>query len=402
MHIVIVGASVAGIRTAQALRVGGFDGTITVVGDEPHSPYDKPPLSKEILDPASDRDSVSLIDADALASLSVDLRLGVRATAVDIDGKLLSTDSLGQIAYDTLVIATGMRPRTLFAAEHFSNVYTIRSLDDSRAIRAELSRGRRAAVIGAGFIGAEFASAARAHGVEVTLIEAQDAPMAAQLSAEVGTALAELHSHHGVEMITGLQPHGFGGSTRATSVTLSDGRRVPADFVVVGIGATPAVEWLDTAGLVIDDGVRCDETLKALGCHDIYAAGDVAHWDHPMYGEPLRIEHWTNANDHAEIVAADILGTTAPRPTLPYVWSDQYGHRIQIIGRPALGSPTIRTGAATHGDLVVGYTDADDVLVGALVVDNPRLLMKLRRAVLAGEHRHEAEATILEATPAAM
>lgn len=400
MHVVIVGASVAGIRTVQALRAQGYDGRITVLGDEPHPPYDKPPLSKEMLDPAADGSPVELIDAQALESLSVDLRLGVRATAVDTDAKVVSTDSIGEIAYDTLVIATGVSPRTLPDADRFSNVYTVRTVDDARALHAELSARGRAVVIGAGFIGAEFASAARSHGVTVTLVEAQEAPLAAQLGASVGSELAELHSHNGVQIYTGVRFAGFTGDGRVTAVQLSDGRSLPADFVVVGIGASPAVDWLASSGIELDNGIRCDAALKAVGCNDVYAAGDVAHREHPTYGESMRIEHWTNANDHAAIIAADLLGAAPPRPTLPYVWSDQYGKRIQIVGRPAAGVASIRQGSAVAGDLVVGYTDSDGVVVGALVVDNPRLLMKLRKAISAGADRAEVETTVLATAPA--
>lgn len=400
MHVVIVGASVAGIRTVQALRAQGYGGRITVLGDELYPPYDKPPLSKEMLDPDADGSPVELVDAQTLEALSVDLRLGVRATAVDTDAKVVSTDSIGEIAYDTLVIATGMSPRTLPEADRFANVYTIRTVDDARALHAELSVGRRVVVIGAGFIGAEFASAARSHGVAVTLVEAQEAPLAAQLGASVGITLAELHSHNGVQIHTGVRCAGFTGDGRVTAVNLSDGHSLPADFVVVGIGASPAVDWLKSSGIELDNGIRCDATLRAKGCHDIYAAGDVAYREHPTYGEPMRIEHWTNANDHAAIIAADLLGAAPPRPTLPYVWSDQYGKRIQIVGRPAAGVPTIRTGTAVTGDLVVGYTDSHGVVVGALVVDNPRLLMKLRRAITAGADRAEVEAAVLATAPA--
>ena len=389
MHVVIVGASVAGIRTAQALRSREFGGSITIVGEEPHQPYDKPPLSKEMIDPRGAGVPVPLITTGALAELRVDLRLGTRATALDTAGKALALDDHTEISYDKLVIACGARARTLPGTAGFGNVHTIRDADDAHAIRRALrTTGQRAVAIGAGFIGAEFASTATAHGTPVTIVEAQEAPLAQQLGADVGRRLAELHTANGATLVTGQQVCGLDGHGRATGVRLSDGRILPADLVVVGIGATPAVTWLESSSLTLENGIVCDQTMRAIGAADVYAAGDVARWHNPLYGELTRIEHWTNANEHADAIAADIVGAPAPRPALPYVWSDQYGKRIQIIGRPGLGSPVTVTGEARTGDLVAAYADDSGVLVGALVIDNPRLLMKFRKAIGSGT-RHQ-------------
>ncbi|PPJ25571.1 NAD(P)/FAD-dependent oxidoreductase [Nocardia nova] len=390
-RIVVVGASVAGMRTTQALRAGGHRGAITVVGEERHLPYDKPPLSKQMLDNRTDAAPAPLLTRDDLEALDIELLLGTRAVGLDVDRKVVTTADSTELDYDNLVIATGVRPRTLPGTESLANVHTLRTADDAAALRRELRPGRRGVIIGAGFIGAEVASAARAHGVEVTLVEAQSQPHAHQFGVEIGRALAELHASNGVELRFGAGFAEFIGTGRATAVRLTDGSRLPADFVVVGIGARPATDWLTTSGLPVPDGISCDEFLRVPGFPGIYAVGDVALRKHPFYGEALRVEHWTNANEHASVVAATLLGGPPPRAALPYVWSDQYGKRIQIVGRPALGTARILHGALGSGDLVAGYTDADGVLVGAVVVDDPRVLMTLRRAITDRQHIEDYE-----------
>jgi len=401
MSVLIVGASVAGMRTIQALRARGFEGEITALGEESHVPYDKPPLSKEMLAATTSGETVPLMTSEALATLDVDLRLGVRAASLDAARKTVVSDVGEEYRYGrALVIATGATPRELPGTDALENVYTVRTADDVARLRRELVAGRKAVVIGAGFIGAEFAAAATAHGVEVTMVEAQQSPLALQLGADVGNALAGLHTNAGVVVLTGVSVDKLVGTGRASAVRLADGREIPADFVVVGIGARPATDWLASSGLPIADGINCDESLRVIGTSDVYAAGDVARWRHPLYPEPVRIEHWTNANEHADAVAAAIMGEPAPRVSLPYVWSDQYGKRIQIIGRPASGSLAMLRGEAHTGDLVACYTDRDGALVGALVVDNPRLLMQFRKAVIAGEQYEHFERRVFAADPA--
>jgi NADPH-dependent 2,4-dienoyl-CoA reductase/sulfur reductase-like enzyme len=238
-------------------------------------------------------------------------------------------------------------------------------------------------VVGAGFIGAEFASAARAAGCPVTIVEAQDVPMAHILGARVGGLLAELHADNGVRLLTGARFDHFEHDDAVRGVALADGTVQPADLVVVGIGARPATDWLIDSGLPIADGVECDEHLRVIGFPDVYAAGDVARWPHALYSTPLRIEHWTNANEHGAHVAASITGSALPRAQVPYVWSDQYGHRIQIVGRPADGDLAYCSGTAADR-LTAVYTDPSERIVGALVVDAPRTMMKIRRGIAAG------------------
>lgn len=396
--VLIVGASVAGVRTVQALRLAGYDGTITLMGEEPHPPYDKPPLSKELLAADATGEAIPLVTSDQWEALDVHLRLGVRAAALEPSRKIVHTQSGEEIGYDTLVIATGAIPRTLAAADHLAGVHTLRNLEDAQRLRALLMPGRRAVVIGAGFIGSEFAAAARGHDVDVTMVEAQSEPLSQLLGEAVGASLRGLQEEHGVRVVTGTQVDRFLGDEQVTGVVLADGQTLEADLVVVGIGARPAVDWLAGSGLPTEDGVMCDDALRVLGFPDIYSAGDVACRHHPLYGAPLRIEHWTNAGDHAALIAAGLTGRPTPASTLPYVWSDQHGKRIQIVGRPALGSPELVRGDAVSGDLLALYGDAGGRLVGALVVDDPRLLMKCRKAILLGVSLQEFESSVVGAS----
>ena len=388
-RVVIVGASVAGVRTAQALRLEGFDGTVTLIGEEPHQPYDKPPLSKEHLSGDSIDAPPGLVSGEELAQLDLDLRLGVRATSLDTTCRVVHAED-GAHFYTHLVIATGVTPRTLPGSQ-MPGVRTLRTWDDAVFLRSQLAARPRVVVVGAGFIGAEFAAAARAAGCSVTIVEAQETPMAHLLGERVGARLAELHAMHGVEVRAGAGFAHFTGERRVDGVALADGSHLPADLVVVGIGATPATAWLKTSGLPIANGVECGPDLRVVGHPDIFAAGDVAQWPHAHYGEPIRVEHWTNANEHGAIVAAGIAGAPAPRVQVPYVWSDQYGHRIQIVGLPARGVLAHLDGDGPD-DLVAAYVDGSGTVVGGVVVNEPRTFMKLRKAVT-------KRSTIAELTP---
>lgn len=376
--MLIVGASIAGVRTAQALRQAGYAGTVTLVGEEPHHPYDKTPLSKEMLAVGGDVGPRSLLED--FTELAVDLRLGVRATGLDVDRRVVHCQDGGTLPYEHLVIATGANARQLPGTERLSGVHTLRRAEDAVALRSEMAGGRRAVVVGAGFIGAEFAAAARSHGMHVTLVEPQEVPLSHVLGADVGAELSGLHAANDVTLCSGTGVASVQGDGQVRSVTLGDGRELPADLVVVGIGAQPATAWLEGAGLPLDDGVVCDERLRVVGHDDIHAAGDVARWRHPWYG-PVRIEHWTNAQEHAALVAADVCGKQLPAATAPYVWSDQYGRRIQIVGRPSLGQSVEIQGSVLAGPMTALYADTAGRLIGAVVVDDPRLTLKARRAI---------------------
>lgn len=401
--VVVVGGSTGAVRSVQALRRAGFDGRLVLVSDEPHLPYDRPPLSKEMLAAQAGDEPFPLLTRAEVASLDLTLRLGFRAVALDPERRSLTVESAGateQIGYDALVIATGADARRLPGTEGIAGVHVIRTLEDAHAVQAGMGAGRRAVVVGAGFIGAEFASAATARHMSVAVVEAQPAPLAHVLGAEVGVEVASVHAANGVELHVGRTVSAvLTESGRAVGVRLDDGAELPADMVVVGIGATPATDWLHGSGLPVGDGVECDEDLQVRGFPGVYAVGDIARWPHPAYEQPIRVEHWTNAGDHAQVMAAHLTGGPRPSKPLPYVWSDQYGHRIQIIGRPTEGSASAFHGAMDSGDLVALYAVPDGRLVGAVVIDDPRLLMKLRKAIAAGSTVAEVEQSLLTPTP---
>lgn len=383
MGTLIVGASVAGVRTAQALRMRGYSDSITMLGEERHSPYDKPPISKEMLALGAGA-PVPLLSGEQLAELDVDLRLGTTAVALDLAARTVETSDGGSFAFDDLVIATGVTPRSLPGSGGLGGVHTLRTAEDADAVRARLVIATDVVVIGAGFIGAEFAAAARSYGVRVSVVEPQPVPMAHVLGEEVGAELTRLHVLNDVTMYTGVGVNSIIGDEFVEGVKLTDGRTLRADLVVVGIGADPATGWLETSGLALDNGVVCDEGLRVIGADRVYAAGDVARWPSPHAEGSVRIEHWTNANEHGALVAASIMGAEAPPTPPPYVWSDQYGHRIQIAGRPSTGSLARAVGSVDTLPYAAIYTQPGGRVVGALVVDDPRMFMKCRKAVAAG------------------
>jgi NADPH-dependent 2,4-dienoyl-CoA reductase/sulfur reductase-like enzyme len=334
--VVIVGASVAGVRTAEALRRRGFDARITLIGAEPHLPYDRPPLSKSFLTGHAAEDDIALLDGDRLDRLELDLRLGERAAAVDVAARQVRLASGEPVPFGAAVIATGSLPRRLPALDGWPGAHVLRTLDDALAVRAALAAGARVAVVGGGFIGAEVAWSARSRGLDVAIIDPVPALMARGLGPALGQVLANRHADHGVTLRLGRSVARAEGAGRVERLILDDGTSVDADVVVVGIGADPAVGWLDGSGLPVDGGLCCDAWLRVHGTDSVYAAGDVARWPSSRFGS-LRLEHWTNAGDSALAVAAALTGTPAPFDPLPYVWSEQLGARLQVFGqiRPA-------------------------------------------------------------------
>jgi NADPH-dependent 2,4-dienoyl-CoA reductase/sulfur reductase-like enzyme len=359
-RVVIVGASLAGLRCAQALRAKGFDGTISLYGAEAELPYDRPPLSKQVLSGEWDASRIPLADEATYDALALDLEIGRRIDSVA---------DLGP--HDALVVATGARPRPLAGGT------TLRTLADSLALGERLRAASRVAVVGAGFIGAEVAAVAHTMGLEVTVLEALPAPLSRGLGEEVGNALGRLHTSKGVTLRCGVGV----ASIDDAGVHLADGGVVAADVVVVGIGVVPNTEWLDGSGAEVGDGVLCDETLAVVGLPGAWAAGDVARWPHARYGE-IRIEHWTNAIEQANHVAGCILGDVKPFATVPFVWSDQYEHRIQIVGRP---NPTDEV-RVVHGSLdappwAVEHIGVDGQVTGVTGVDAVKVVMPYRRSL---------------------
>jgi NADPH-dependent 2,4-dienoyl-CoA reductase/sulfur reductase-like enzyme len=382
-RVVVVGASLAGVRAAEELRRQGFDGDLTVVGAETHLPYDRPPLSKQVLAGAWDPEKARLRVDPAVAD---DLRLGVKATRLDAAAHAVELDTGESLPYDAAVIATGATPRTLPGAEEMEGVFVLRTLDDAVALRHALERGPRVAVIGAGFIGSEVASSCRARGLDVTVIEALDLPLVRILGPAMGEVCAAVHRDHGTSLRLGVGVQGLEGGKRVQRVRLADGTAVEADVVVVGIGVGPVVDWLEGSGVVLDNGVVCDARLRAEGVPDgsVLAAGDVARWFHPGFDELMRVEHWTNAAEQGAYAAQSILGKVdEPFQPVPYFWSDQYDVKIQFVGRAtATDEVTVEEGSLESRRFVVAYRRGDR-LVGALSMNMPARIMAWRSQVAA-------------------
>ncbi|UIX29251.1 NAD(P)/FAD-dependent oxidoreductase [Streptomyces sp. GQFP] len=335
-RVVIVGASAAGLAAAEGLRRAGYDGRLVLVGEERHYPYDRPPLSKQLLSGDWPAERLLLRPPEAYGDLDVEVRLGARARALDTAAREVELDGGHEpLAYDALVVATGVRARTLPGAEGVEGVHVLRTLDDAVALGDALARRPHLVIVGGGFIGAEAAAVAVGLGCEVTLVTDQAVPLADAVGADVGGMLTDLHREHGVRMETGALVEGVvtdGG--RATGVRLTDGRTLPADAVLIGIGTRPNVEWLAGSGIPVGNGVQCDATLHAG--RGVWAAGDVASWPDPVTGERLRIEHRTNASEQGLAVARNIIAgpeAATAFTSVPYVWSDQYDLKIQIHGR---------------------------------------------------------------------
>ncbi|HZF91370.1 FAD-dependent oxidoreductase [Streptomyces sp.] len=326
--VTVVGASLSGLYAARELRAQGFDGRLVIVGDEPHAPYDRPPLSKDFLTGRADESALSLLDAGDRAELDAEWLLGVRARALDARGRTVLLDDGRTVSTDGVVIATGASARRL-PRDGLSGVHTLRTLDDARGLREDLTHGpRRVVVVGAGFIGAETASACAALGHGVTVVEAAPLPLLPQLGAELAAVCAALHRRGGVELVTGVGVAGLRGTVAVTGVDLSDGRVLPADVVVVGIGATPNTTWLAGSTLALHDGVLCDDGC-VTSLPQVVAVGDVAR----VGG--TRAEHWTSATEQPRVAVANLLAghTAGTVRSVPYFWSDQYGARIQFAGR---------------------------------------------------------------------
>ena len=393
MRIVVVGASLAGIRTVQGLRRRGSTAEIVLVGDEPGSPHglaaDRPPLSKAFLaDPAVA--APSLTGPADLSGLDVRLVHG-RATDLDLDGRRIALHGGATEPFDHLVVATGSTPRTAPGLESRPGVHTLRTATDAGAIRAACGEGARVVVVGGGFIGAEVAWTLHERGLRVTVVEPLPTLMVRGLGPTVGAAFTRRHAAAGIELRMGAGVAGIEGADRVEAVRLTDGDRIPADVVVLGLGTVPDTSWLIDSGLDLRDGVVCDEHLAARGVEGVSAVGDVARWRHPRYGEDIRVEHWTNAVDTAGVVAANLTGTPAVHDGVPYVWTDQLGGRLALYGR-VRPQDELRV---VHGDLdgeFVAITGGEDRLQAAVGFDAARPLMRFRKLLAAGATWDEAVA----------
>ncbi|MBT2230018.1 NAD(P)/FAD-dependent oxidoreductase [Nonomuraea sp. NEAU-A123] len=329
--VLVVGASAAGLATAEALRRKGYQGGLTVLGAEPHLPYDRPPLSKQVLSGAWDPERVQLRPQTALSTLDAEFILADPAVGLDAAGRTVHTASGRALRADAVVVATGLRPRTFAGQAELAGVHVLRTLDDAVALRADLLASSRLVVVGEGVLGAEIAATAHGMGLEVTMAGPRPAPLAGQIGPSVAGMLADLHTERGVRLRLGAGVSGLTGHQgRVTGVRLDTGEVLPADVVVVAIGADPATEWLTGSGLRLDNGLVCDSRCRAA--EGIYAVGDVARWHHDKLGALLRLENRTNASEQAGIVAANVLGDDQPYCPVPYFWTDQFDAKIQVHG----------------------------------------------------------------------
>jgi NADPH-dependent 2,4-dienoyl-CoA reductase/sulfur reductase-like enzyme len=371
-HVVVAGAGLAGVRSVEALRAKGFGGRITLIGQERHRPYDRPPLSKAVLSGNSDS---SFVDAD-LAVLEVDFWPGVSAKALR-PGVVETTE--GELGYDGLVIATGAEPITLPGD---GRQYVLRTLDDALELRGRLVKGARVVIIGAGWIGAEVATAARRAGCEVTVIEAGPTPLAQAVGSEIGARTQGWYE--GID----LRLNTLVGSVDDGGVTLADGSLIEAHVVVTGVGVRPAVGWLAGSGIDLDNGVVTDEHLRT-SLPNVVAVGDCAAWWSRRFETRLRVEHWDAALNSPEVAAATLLGVEAAYDPVPYFWSEQFGHMVQYAGHHPAGDRLLYRGEV-EGKWSACWLTSDDTLAAVLAVDRPRDLVQGRRIIEAG-HRVDAE-----------
>ena len=383
----IVGGGLAAARTAEQLRKSGYAEPVTLVSDEQHLPYDRPPLSKDVLhDSGRGIGDVTLKPAEFYADNDIALRLGAAAQSVDTAAKTLTLVDGFVLDYDDLVIATGLEPKRIPSFPDLAGIRVLRSFDEAMALREHAASARRAVIIGAGFIGCEVAASLRKLGVEVVLVEPQPAPLAGVLGEQIGELVARLHRAEGVDVRTGVgvaevlgaeDP----GAAAVTGVILTDGSELDADLVVVGIGSRPATDWLVGSGVTLDNGVICDEVGRTSEPH-VWALGDVASWRDPD-GHQVRVEHWSNVAEQARVMVPAMLGLEVPAlVVVPYFWSDQYDVKIQCLGEP-------RAGDVVHivdddGRKFLAYYERDGVLAGVVGAGMPGKVMKARAKVAAG------------------
>jgi phthalate 3,4-dioxygenase ferredoxin reductase subunit len=380
--VVIVGASVGGVRTAQSLRAQGHDGRIVLIGGERELPYDRPPLSKQFLTGQWETEKLALLTEETAEADRIELRLGAVAKQLHPVEKTILLWDGRTIPYDTVVVATGADAKpSPWVTE--SGVHVLRTLRQSRRLRQDLERDEPVVVIGGGFIGSEVASSAQWLGREVTIVDPLLVPVARILGPEMAEAFADVHFDHGVRTHFGVGVRQLEGRSGALEVTLTDGRILRAGTAVVGVGATPNDDWLATSGLPTGDGAICDRYCRMGGRTDAYAVGDVARWFDEGLEDHFRVEHWTNAVEQAECVAYNITHGEDPRAyrSLPYVWSDQYDWKIQISGRPHLARRHLVVGEPlrTPPRFAALFSDDGFRLSGAVTVNWPKASMTCRR-----------------------
>lgn len=401
---IVVGGSLAGVFAAQALRRSGFEDEIVMVGDEPHLPYDRPPLSKNYLtDEEVDETKLTLRPVTDPDALGLTWELGRRAAGVDVEAGRLTLDDDRVLAFDGMVVATGARPRRIPSVDHeLSGVYELRGLDDARAIRAAIDGGLRHLVVcGAGFIGAEVAASARARGVEVTLVDAAAAPMDRVLDTEAGLAVADLHRGNGVDVRLAAGVTATTGQDGVLAgVELSDGSSIDTQAMVVGVGVVPNTEWLEGSSVEVADGVVLDGfcAIPAGTAADrpMVGAGDVARWSNARFGRSMRVEQWDNAVEMGLYTGRRLAGLLAGDDPpaerfepVPWFWSDQYDRKMHLAGL-AEGEPRMLQGSFEEQRFVRMYVGDDDAVMGVFCWNRPRQAIMARQLIAAGGSVDEA------------
>ena len=385
----VVGAGLAGLRTAEALRQQGYAAHITLIGAEPHLPYSRPPLSKEVLRGEADVTAARLRDSAELDALDLDVRLGVTAAALHVHAREVVLGDGTTVGYDDVVLATGAAPRMLPGVA-LDGVHTLRTIDDCQALRDRLGPGVRVVVIGAGFIGLEVAASARAHDADVTVVDVLPAPLSRVLDEPIGGAVRALHEAHGVAFRLGVGVGAVEGDGRLQRIVLADGTVLPADVLVVGIGVAPSTGWLVGSGLTVSDGVVCDAALRAAP--GVWAVGDIARWSPAgSDGATLRVEHWTNATEQPLSVARSIVnGDPKPFETVPYFWSDQYDAKLQSLGRTTKGDETRVVVGSLEDPRWVALVRSGDRLGGVVGMRSAGRVMKAGPLLSAGASWQDA------------
>lgn len=374
-----MGGGLAASRTAEQLRRAEYTGPITLISDEDHLPYDRPPLSKEVL--RAETDDVTLKPAEFYDEKDITVRLGSAATHLDTDAQTVTLANGDVVSYDELVIATGLVPKRIPSFPDLDGVRVLRTLGESLALREHAGTARNAVVIGAGFIGCEVAASLRSLGVAVVLVEPQPTPLASVLGEQIGQLVARLHRAEGVDVRCGVGVTEIKGAGHVEKVVLSDGTELDADMVVVGVGSRPSTDWLEGSGVEIDNGVVCDVAGRT-SAPKVWAIGDVASWRDAL-GEQVRVEHWSNVAEQARVIVPAMLGVEATSAvTVPYFWSDQYDVKIQCLGEPE--ADDVVHLVADDGRKFLAYYERDGAVVGVVGGGMPGKVMKARAKIAAG------------------
>ncbi len=361
---VIVGASLAGAKAAETLRAEGFAGRLVLVGAEPARPYERPPLSKDYLRGESARDTIYVHEEDFYDEQEIELRLGRTAVSLDASAAEVALDDGETLRYDRLLLTTGAEPRRLsIPGADLDGVLYLRSVEDSDALRERLDRGGAVVVVGAGWIGAEVAASARQRGLDVTVVDPLSVPLERVLGSEVGAVYRDIHVDHGVRMLLGTGVEAFEGDGAVQRVRTSDGATHDCDFVVVGVGVQPRTGLAAAAGIAVDNGILVDERLQT-GTAGVFAAGDVANAQHPLFGERIRVEHWANALNQGPLAAQAMLGRPATYDTVPYFFSDQYDVGMEYAGHARRWDRVVFRGDPATREFIAFWLAGDRVLAG--------------------------------------